>query len=217
MECYDIHNLSTGTKVEQFDLRSSSCSPGDGNTYPYRSGILVSNASWAPSVYIESRIFAQGPTNCSSVVANWPAFWLTGANWPDPIEIDMMEGQGNGTTGNVGQFCATYHWDDQTNPQEQQTCGSNASYPADAWHVFGVLWTPTSVTYYYDGKELMKITSNVGTAPMLIVMSLQTGEWGGPLRVPSTMYSEYVHVYQQNGTAVSPETGYGGPGSTAAR
>ena len=36
---------------------------------------------------------------------------------------------------------------------------------------------------------------------------------GGPIVTPATTMVDYVHVYQQGGTPITPQPNYGGPGA----
>ena len=48
--------------------------------------------------YMEARIWLPG----SGEIADWPAFWADGQNWPTDGENDVLEGLG-------GQACAHFH------------------------------------------------------------------------------------------------------------
>ncbi|MDE2592305.1 MAG: glycoside hydrolase family 16 protein [Actinomycetales bacterium] len=85
----------------------------------------------------------------------WPAFWLLGANidtrsWPGCGEIDIMELKGqepskvwgtiHGPNGSIGDV------------------GSLGSVDITGWHTYAIDWTPTSISWFIDGKLFNKVT-----------------------------------------------------------
>ena len=52
--------------------------------------------------YVEARVwFAAATASPNDPIANWPAFWTSGANWPANGEIDIAEG--------LAKLTSTYH------------------------------------------------------------------------------------------------------------
>jgi len=82
--------------------------------------------------YVRSRITGPGP---SEVQLLWPS----DNSWPP--EIDFNE-----TAGKVDSTFATIHWS-PINQIEQRHLAINML----KWHTWGVIWTPSSVTYVVDG------------------------------------------------------------------
>jgi beta-glucanase (GH16 family) len=158
------------------------------------------NPSARYSVYIEARIYIPAS---SGVVANWPAWWTSGQNWPVTGEIDMAEGLSGAMTAN-------YH------SRHDDFSSGPFSSPYTGWHVFGVLWTTSYVTYYYDGTQVENYTKGIASAPNYVILQNAVGGSGGPTLVPADMMVDYVHVYTNNPTvpAVIPEQNYAGPGAT---
>jgi len=100
--------------------------------------------------YLEARI--KNPAGGGT----WPAFWMLGQDiatraWPLCGEIDIMEGEGNDPYTNWG----TAHWANSNPWDHIQGPGNNtvrlSSKLSDAYHTYGMLWTPTSLTWYIDG------------------------------------------------------------------
>jgi len=124
--------------------------------------------------YLEVR--ADLPTSGTSV-ANWPAIWATGQDWPTDGELDVMEGLG-------GQAC--FHFHDASGAP-----GNCVSGNMTGWHTFGASWAPGVVTYYYDGVDVGSISSGITSQPLFVV--LENSGYGTV--VPSTMDIDYVRVW----------------------
>jgi beta-glucanase (GH16 family) len=122
----------------------------------------------------------------------WPAFWLS----PDPnlagIEADITENtaaqnafdfvRGYGGSGNAAAFNNVLKTGDIT-----------------GFHTYGMMWTPTTVTFYYDDQAVFTApTPNTWTDPMYLIANLAIGGFGGnpdPSKFPAQMQIDYVHVY----------------------
>jgi len=129
---------------------------------------------------IEARVFL--PAAPSGAIANWPAVWTDGEGaWPTTGEDDVMEGLS-------GRACFHFH-SDAGGP------GGCAPGSFTGWHTFAADWAPGSVTYYYDGVRVGRITSGVTGAPMFVLLDYTTGGYGGP-SAPGVMRVDYVRVWQ---------------------
>ncbi|MEU9080688.1 family 16 glycosylhydrolase [Kitasatospora sp. NPDC048538] len=151
----------------------------NGKTYPYTSGLINTNGK-AQFTYgaFEARIYSP-PSG--SQVANWPAFWADGQNWPTDGELDVMEGLG-------GDACYHFH-SDAGGP------GSCAHGDFSGWHTYGAEWAPGSVTYYYDGVKVGQITSGITSAPMYLILD-NAVDAKYPAVAPADMQVDYVRVWQ---------------------
>lgn len=151
----------------------------NGKTYQYTSGLVNTNGK-AQFTYgaFESRIYlpAAGPD-----VANWPAFWTDGQNWPTDGELDVMEGLS-------GQACYHFH-------SPSGGPGGCASGNYTGWHTFGAEWAPGSVKYYYDGVKVGEITSGITSSPMYVILNNAVYA-SGPTVTPADMQVDYVRVWQ---------------------
>jgi hypothetical protein len=171
-------------------------------TYPYRSGMVQSHGKMEFTYgYFEARIRlpASGVTN---KIANWPAWWIDGHKWPTDGEVDVVEGL-------EGAACYHFH-------SSAGSPGGCSAKTFTGWHVYGALWEPGKLTYYYDGKVVGTIDRGVTSSPMYLILNYAVGSYGGAIRVPTHMAVDYVHVYSNrpNARAVTPGPGYGGPGDT---
>jgi beta-glucanase (GH16 family) len=153
----------------------------NGTTYPYRSGLVESNGK-AQFTYgaFEARIYSPAS---GTQIANWPAFWTDGQNWPADGEMDVMEGLS-------GQACYHFH-------SSAGGPGGCASGNFTGWHTYGAEWKAGSVTYYYDGKQVGQITTGITSQPMYLILNNGVSDQhGGPRLTPADMMVDYVRVWQ---------------------
>lgn len=169
----------------------------NGVNYNYRSGIVQSHGSFS-QVYgwFEARINLEGS---NGQIADWPAFWTDGENWPYDGEMDIMEGLG----GN-----AAYHF-------HSPSGGPGGSAPGDytGWHTYAALWEPGKVSFYYDNVLVGTIDSGITSSPQYLILNLGIGT-NSILKVPAEMQVDWVHVYSSDSAAVAviPDNNYTGPG-----
>jgi Glycosyl hydrolases family 16 len=129
--------------------------------------------------FVRSKVTGPGP---SQVELLWPTH-----GWPP--EIDFNE-----TGGTVGGSSATLHFD-SNNDQDQRTVTTNMTQ----WHTWGVIWTPTSVTYTVDGRVWgsVHVASEISDVPMTLDLTQQTwctSNWACPT-APQSMEVDWVAEY----------------------
>jgi beta-glucanase (GH16 family) len=182
--CYNQANIGVSGGYLDMALTNQPvrCKRG---SYPY-TGSLLSSLGRFSQTYgaFEARI--DMPATPSGAVADWPAFWLDGkGKWPVTGEIDVMEGL-------MGHAC--YHFHYQQNGAAAGPGGCTSTGPG--WHTYGAVWTPSSITYYYDGAKVGVITSGVTHTPMYLILNLTDNQRGGGVRViPATMRVAYVRAW----------------------
>jgi beta-glucanase (GH16 family) len=176
VECIDPAQSTVAGGVLVMSAAQRSC-----GGYSYASGLLESNGRFNFTYgYMEARM--RLPSDGAGGIADWPAFWADGANWPNDGEIDVMEGL-------EGPACWHFHWGTQSSPQEVGGCPAG---DFSGWHTFGADWEPGAITWHYDGNEVGRTTSNVTNQPMYLIVNL--GLKARPL-VPTTMSVDYVRVW----------------------
>ncbi len=178
--------FSDGASSNQTTMDSSNVSVSNGmlnlELTPSSGGLVSSNGKFQFTYgYVEARVYLPAS---GSEIANWPAVWTDGQNWPADGEMDIMEGLG-------GQACFHFH-SDAGGP------GSCASGNYTGWHTFGADWEPGSVTYYYDGQDVGSITTGITSSPMYLILENSGGSYGGPSSTPSDMQVDYVRVWQHS-------------------
>ena len=139
----------------------------------------------------------------------WPGFWLysyqhaidTNQCTTQAGEIDVMEGQGS--EPNV--FYGTIH--SNTNgcsPADDQNGNNYQAQSVDlsqGFHTYGVLWTPTTVSWYLDGKFVMSApTYATDNQKMFMLLQMWSGGWTKDpgASTPDTIETQvdYVDVWQ---------------------
>ena len=140
--------------------------PGDGTGCdmssawrPYTGQSTGANA-WELGVgdYVEARVwFAAAAANPNDPIANWPAFWTSGSNWPANGEIDIAEG--------LAKLTSTYHECNVTPPVVG--CGNTQDTTI----------TPQPIT-----AGVAAGTSMARIAPQRTIMCTGTGTWSLTIR-----------------------------------
>ena len=106
--------------------------------------------------FIRSRVTGPGPTQVEML---WPV-----AGWPP--EVDFNETYGVTTASQ-----ATFHYTLQNHQIHR-----NINIDMTAWHTWGIIWTPTSMTYTVDGRVWgsIKDPSIIPHQPMALHLQQQT-------------------------------------------
>ena len=143
--------------------------------------------------FVRSRVTGAGPT---SVELLWPLR----NTWPP--EIDFNE-----TTGGAGLTTATVHFTSNNQYDYRQV-----SINMTRWHTWGVIWTPTKLSYVVDGKvwASVNVPSEIPDLPMTLDLQQQT--WCAqksncPLSPQSTLVdwaAEYTPQSSPVSTAAKP-------------
>jgi len=184
LECYDPANVTVSGGALNLSLTRQPHSCG-GRVRPYSSGMINTDGKFQFTYgFMQARIRIPGR---GGQIINWPAFWADGQNWPTTGEIDLLEGLG-------GKAC--WHF---INPAAVRGhCVAGTFY--NGWHTFGADWEPRSITYYYDGHVVGRISSGVTHAPMYLILNNATTRlYQIPLHVPAVMRVAYVRVWQHPG------------------
>jgi beta-glucanase (GH16 family) len=133
--------------------------------------------------FVRSRMTGAGPTGVELL---WPD-----ANvWPPEIDFNETYGATSGTS-------ATVHYT-SANSQIQRTVAVNMTQ----WHTWGVIWTPTSITYTVDGAVWGTVTTSASIPNIPMHISLQSQTWCGSgwacPTTPQSMQVDWVAQYKAN-------------------
>ncbi len=144
--------------------------------------------------FVRSRMTGPGPTQVELL---WPM-----SGWPP--EVDFNE-----TYGDSSASMATDHFG-PANHQVQRTVNVDMTQ----WHTWGVVWTPTSLTYVLDGRVWGAVTGagEIPNQPMTLNLQQQTwcsSGWACPT-APQSMLVDWVAQF----TPLGHQTMSVGPFST---
>ena len=122
--------------------------------------------------YIEASI------STTNTGGNWSAFWMwvdsyggTGSApyhpHTDGTEPDIMEHRAlNGSQVDIsGQIDSALHWDNYNADEKSATNGLRGAGLGTGYHTYGMLWTPTSQSFYIDGAYQFTINDDPQTDP----------------------------------------------------
>jgi beta-glucanase (GH16 family) len=200
-----IQNISTSDGIlhlkwtrgqKSDDTSIESASPDGRNFHAWKYGYFEARMKW------------------DVVNGAWPAFWLIPIEGPrsedrydgahEGGEFDVFEGQGDRPSTFFGTI---HHWvgTKQTEVNENRVYRLPASNDFSQFHVYGMLWEPGKVTWFFDGRRL----NSEKTYPIFdkqryfLILAMQAGaNWtaGNMTGVHSdsmTMDVDWVRVWQK--------------------
>lgn len=161
------------------------------DNYQYTSGELNSYHSFS-QLYGYFEIRAKLPAGQGL----WPAFWLLPENGSWPPEIDIFEVLGNSPT--------TLYTSAHIEVDGREVNYGPATTVPDtskAFHTYAVDWEPTTITWYFDDKQVFKMaTPQSMDVPMYMTTNLAVGgSWPGDVNgttpFPANMQVRWIRVY----------------------
>jgi hypothetical protein len=144
----------------------------------------------------------------------WPApLWLLGLDGDDGKghgyeELDVNELFGNSLGASVVQQTQVFSPTDS--PPRDYVRWYVDPNPSTAYHTYGVLWTPSTVSYYIDRQSSSPAYPNAANGPAnpLIILQVFAAKYGGAqppaTKKPQTMHLKYYRWYQTKGASCSP-------------
>jgi beta-glucanase (GH16 family) len=143
----------------------------------------------------------------------WPAFWMLGNNyqdktWPKCGELDIVEMMGgNGVNGDKT-VISSFHWyttgATYTGQADSSSTYVNSQRLADDWHVYEMNWTPTTITYLFDGITVNSLGigdpagSNCFNFPEFIILGTGVGGafWSPAITDPAQVTAPMPQSFQ---------------------
>jgi len=179
LACYDSSHATEpgdGNLHLRLDATANTCG---GHSMKYTGALISSNGLYQYTYgYVEFHVYL--PATGSGQIANWPATWSDGQNWPTDGENDTMEGLG-------GEACYHFH-------SSAGGPGACASGNYSGWHTYAAYWQPGVVTYFYDGVQVGQITTGITSAPQYLIIENTLDSTTGA-SVPAEMLVDYVRVW----------------------
>ncbi|MDQ3813728.1 MAG: glycoside hydrolase family 16 protein, partial [Armatimonadota bacterium] len=187
----------------------------------YAAGFLETYGKWVQRYgYFESRM------KLPKAPGLWPALWMmpdrgaaAGPRWKRQdtanggMEFDIME---HLTRWGPNRYNIAQHWDGYGKDHKSNGSGKVYLQPdKDGFITTGLLWTPGSVVYYGNGKEVLRWEDpRIANVPEILMFTLPMGGWdNSPLddaQLPSDFIIDYVRVWQRKDLA-SPTDGKQAP------
>lgn len=180
------------------DIASRYINLGNGNwekIVHYKSGMIYSIIPYDSNVCgFNYNGFAYGlfEIKCKFPQGNdtWPAFWLHG--WQN--EFDIFEGTNDTSyTSNIHDF--TRYNNPSINAQcSYQEMDANINL-STTWHTYSLAWTPTKLTFFFDGRELRSVDGNqrqTYNCKTSIIANLAMNTWSSTLS--TYMDIDYIRV-----------------------
>lgn len=109
--------------------------------------------------YYEARIRINAPATGQI----WPTWWIWGGNWrdggpaPSTTEFDLMEYSGWAAKYSENHASTSHHYKAKAEingtTASKTPNESNRTRNAFEWHTWALLWTPTEVSFWYDGVK----------------------------------------------------------------
>lgn len=169
--------------------------------YPglYASGLLHTMNSFSQAYgYFEMR--AQLPAEPGT----WPGFWLLRADGHWPPELDVVETYGANPTALVSSVHTGLNGGDTF----QQVWTSQPTL-VTGFHTFGALWTPQTVTFYYDGDAVGQLAtpSDMQGAMYPLIALAMSRDVPGITGHANSMLVDYVRAYSSAASAVAVPLG----------
>lgn len=211
--------------TDPFSIAADPTQPGDGiltitarpspdpkltDGLPYVSGMINTHGTFSQT-YGYFEITADVPSGQGL----WPAFWLLpqSGNWPP--EIDVLELLGH----DPSTYYVGAHWSDAGGSHAFKTVPVDAGVDLSlGFHTYGSLWTPETITYYLDGREVCSIATPMGmTEPMYLLAGLAVGgNWPGDPNTSTLFPAEFridsIRVWERDALSAYMPTIKGGAG-----
>ncbi|MEM1166113.1 MAG: family 16 glycosylhydrolase [Planctomycetota bacterium] len=140
--------------------------------------------------YFEARL------RCGAATGLNNAFWLmTDNSRDDPVhfEIDMTEARHpNQNLVSVHDWAGRHHVDSELMITEEST--------SDHFHVYAAEWTPTEITFYFNGRRVRTVEHDYCREPSRVRLSSAVGAFAGTVTDAldgTAMEVDYVRVFRR--------------------
>ena len=196
LELYTPENVSVAAGELHLTARSEGAF-ALGRHFAYTSG-MVSTARPDRTMFAFRYGYIEARARVPAAAGLWSAFWLLPSNHSALPEVDVFEIVGY----QPGVALEFTHWQG-TNAAQQFGNATALPTAVGGWHVYGLDWEPSSLTWYVDGRKVWTMNNRAGVPQqdMTVIADLAVG---GPYATaprgagafPATMRFDYVKVWQ---------------------
>jgi beta-glucanase (GH16 family) len=151
-------------------------------------------------------INAGGPNITGTAPGVWPAIWLVNAaceaaqpcatnEWPPEIDIGEWKGE------SPSKIYMTQHFGVYPNNGYNGTTWWGPDF-SQGFHTYKLLWDPNQIVWYVDGVQHHRVTTNIPSKKMQIVLNVAVGgnfdglQDPGGTAFPRETKIDYVRVYR---------------------
>jgi len=197
LELYTPRGVSLSDGELHLTARHEPATADDGTHFDYTSG-MISSARPDRTMFSFRYGYVETRARIPAGAGFWAAFWLLPTSRLSLPEVDVFEIVGY-QPNVVLEFT---HW---LAASGKQQFGNAAALSASvgAWHVYGLDWEPSSLTWYVDGRKVWTMNAP-GAVPQQDMMLIADLAVGGPYATapsaatafPSAMRVDYVKVWQ---------------------
>jgi len=173
-----------------------------GTTSDYTTALIDNRGSFSQTYgYFEMR--AELPAGAGF----WPGFWMlpTVDNDGGVPEIDVVEAFGSQYGWYGGSNQVHYDLHSGTNPETEGTWATVNANIYNSYNTYGVMWTPTTLTFYFDGQAVGSLPTSadlVGNPGEYMIASLLTGapgDWPGPMAGETgSLKIDYIRAFSSS-------------------
>ncbi len=138
------------------------------------------------------------------------SFWFAGSGSGWRTEIDVFE-LGGKAIGHEHRYNMNLHVFHTPEERRHWSIGSHWTAPerlADAFHTYGLAWTPERITYYVDGVAVRWVENTHWHQPIYLIFDSETMiDWLGQPQdedLPSDYQIDYVRIWQSPRAGTAP-------------
>lgn len=158
---------------------ASSSSGAEVDSYP-ADGAGPNGYSLPVGGFVEARVYFPGN---GTTIYNWPAFWISGPNWPAAGESDVAEG--------LGTLTVNYH-----SPSGAHNQGTIPGVWSNAFHTYGLYRASSYCDVYWDGQLVKQYPTDDNGQPEAILINVGAGNQA-VYGTASQIKVDYVRAWQK--------------------
>lgn len=132
--------------------------------------LTLASSSSGAAIETNQNVFAVGDfaearvdfAGSGTSIYNWPAWWVSGPNWPAAGENDVAEG--------LGTLTVNYH-----SPSGAHNQGTVPGTWSNAFHTYGIYRGPNYCDVYWDGQLVKQYTTDDNGQAQALIFTMGAG------------------------------------------